>query len=116
MGLLLSGTVMLLSAVLAFLYPWYELPPVSPPELPQSLQGLAAWLWSSHGIYVEMVAFIMLTALVGSVAILKMMKAEELHPLIAESHAEPAGKKDAAGSSSASQTETEEEDKEVGPK
>jgi NADH:ubiquinone oxidoreductase subunit 6 (subunit J) len=115
-GLLLSGVVMFLSAVLAFFYPWSELSPVSPPELPQSLQGLAAWLWSGHGIYVEMVALIMLTALVGSVAILKMMKAEELHPLSAKSHAEPTEKKPDVGSVPASQGETGEEPKEVGPK
>ncbi|RDE17099.1 MAG: hypothetical protein C4K47_00050 [Candidatus Thorarchaeota archaeon] len=114
-GLLLSGAVMLLSAILAFFYPWSDLPPVSPPELAQSLQGLAAWLWSGHGIYVEMVALIMLTALVGSVAILKMMKAEELRPLTTESHPESAGKKDESGSSSAPQTETGEGAKEAGP-
>lgn len=113
LGLLLSGVVMLLSAVLAFFYPWSELPPLSPPELAQSLQGLAAWLWSGHGIYVEMIALIMLTALVGSVAILKMMKAEELRPLIGESHASPEAKKDDADSSSTSQTEDGEEAREV---
>jgi hypothetical protein len=107
---------MFLSAVLAFLYPWSELPPVSPPELPQSLQGLAAWLWSGHGIYVEMVALIMLTALVGSVTILKMMKAEELNPLTAESHAGAAAKKPDATSTPPPQGETEEEPKGVGSK
>jgi NADH:ubiquinone oxidoreductase subunit 6 (subunit J) len=114
LGLLLSAAVMLLSAVLAFLYPWSELSPVSPPELPQNIQGLAAWLWGSHGIYVEMVALIMLTALVGSVAILKRMKAEQLLPLTAESHQEPEAKKDSAGSGPASQPETTGEEKEVG--
>ena len=116
LGLLLSAAVMLLSAVLASFYPWSELSPVSPPELSQSIQGLAAWLWGSHGIYVEMVALIMLTALVGSVAILKRMKAEELRPLTAESHQEPAAKKDTAGSGPASQPETVGEEKEVGSK
>ena len=37
---------------------------------------LAEWLWGDHGIYVQMIALILLTAIVGAIALMKMDKAE----------------------------------------
>ena len=80
-GMILSATVMTLSAVLALIFPWYESFPADRPAIAQDLAGLAAWLWGEHGIYVQLVALMMLTAVIGSVAILKMEKTEKLRPL-----------------------------------
>lgn len=83
-GMMVSAIVATFSAFLALLFPWYEAFPEGAPELSQSLQGLAAWLWSEHGIYIQMIALIILTAVVGSIAMLKMEKAERLSSLTAE--------------------------------
>ncbi|MDF1539260.1 MAG: NADH-quinone oxidoreductase subunit J [Candidatus Thorarchaeota archaeon] len=75
-GLLVSAFVMALSGGLALAFPWPEVIPEGVAEQSQSLQGLAEWLWGEHGIYVQIIALIILTTLVGAVAILKMEKAE----------------------------------------
>lgn len=83
-GLLIAAMVMVLSGILAFVFPWYEaFPPVSV-ELSQSLQGLAEWLWSERGVYIQITGLIILTAVVGSVAILRMEKAERVASLVGE--------------------------------
>ena len=84
LGLLLSAAVMIISAAMAFIFPWPEVVPEGAPALSQSLEGLAAWLWGSHGIYVQIVALILLTTLVGAIAILKMEKAETLEAVEGE--------------------------------
>ncbi|MGY5853512.1 MAG: NADH-quinone oxidoreductase subunit J [Candidatus Thorarchaeota archaeon] len=83
MGLLISGTVMFLSAALALIFPWYE-GNEAHVELSQSLEALAQWLWRDHGLYIQIVALIILTSLVGAMAIMRMEKAERLKPITAE--------------------------------
>lgn len=83
-GMMMAAVVATFSAFLALLFPWYEAFPEGAPDLSQSLNGLATWLWSEHGIYIQMVALIILTAVVGSVALLKMEKAERLSSLTGE--------------------------------
>ena len=46
--------------------------------LEDNLELLSQWIWSQHGIYVQMTALILLTAIVGAIALLKMDKAESL--------------------------------------
>ncbi|MHA1934242.1 MAG: NADH-quinone oxidoreductase subunit J family protein [Candidatus Thorarchaeota archaeon] len=86
LGILVASVVVAFSGALALIFPWgdYTFDEVVRPDLAQSLEALAAWLWGSHGIYIQIVALIMLTSIVGSIAILKMEKAERLEPLIAE--------------------------------
>jgi hypothetical protein len=36
------------------------------------------WLWADNGIYVQIIALIMVTSLVGAISLLKMNKAEQL--------------------------------------
>jgi NADH:ubiquinone oxidoreductase subunit 6 (subunit J) len=81
LGLLISGSVMILSGALALVFPWYESIPEGSVDLSQSLQGLAEWLWSEHGIYIQIIGLIILTAVVGSIAVLRMEKAERLATL-----------------------------------
>ena len=83
-GLRLSVVVMGLSAAMAFIFPWPETVPEGAPELSQSLEGLAMWLWGTHGIYVQIIALILLTSLVGAIAILKMEKAESFESIVGE--------------------------------
>ncbi|RLI55501.1 MAG: hypothetical protein DRO87_08925 [Candidatus Thorarchaeota archaeon] len=83
-GMALSVIVATFSAFLALLFPWYEAFPEGAPELSQSLQGLAAWLWADHGIYVQMIALIIFTSIIGSVTMLKMEKAERLSAITGE--------------------------------
>lgn len=80
-GLVLSALVGSLSAALALVFPWYESFSPTTPPLADNLELLAQWLWSDHGIYVQMIALVLLTAIVGSIAILKMEKAERLGPI-----------------------------------
>lgn len=80
-GLVLSALVGTLSAALALMFPWYETFSPETPPLEDNLELLAQWLWSDHGIYVQMIALILLTAIVGSIAILKMEKAERVRPI-----------------------------------
>ncbi|MHA1577714.1 MAG: NADH-quinone oxidoreductase subunit J family protein [Candidatus Thorarchaeota archaeon] len=84
LGLRLSVVVMGISAAMAFIFPWPEVVPEGAPELSQSLEGLAVWLWGSHGIYVQIVALILLTTLVGAITILKMDKAESVDSIEGE--------------------------------
>ncbi len=83
-GLLLSAFVMAMSGGLALVFPWSTDIPQGMPEYAQSLQGLAEWLWQSHGLYVQIIALIILTTLVGTLALMKMEKAETLKDITAE--------------------------------
>ena len=76
-GLILSGG-------LALIFPWPETIPEGVPEQSQSLQGLAEWLWQDHGVYIQIIALIILTTLVGAVALLKMEKAEAMSSITGE--------------------------------
>lgn len=78
MGLLLSAVVMAFSGGLALLFPWPSMIPEGIPEFSQDLQGLAEWLWQDHGLYVQIIGLIILTTLVGALALLQMDKAEAL--------------------------------------
>jgi len=77
-GLVISSLVGMLSAALALFFPWYETFSPDLPPLEFNLELLSQWLWSEHGIYVMMTALILLTAIVGAIAILQMDKAESL--------------------------------------
>ena len=77
-GLLLAALVVVLSGVLAFIFPWAESFDESFIEISNNLNELAMWLWADNGIYVQMVALIMITSLIGAIALLKMDKAEQL--------------------------------------
>jgi len=77
-GMVLSFAIIFLSALLAALFPWSESFPVSRIGESQDLALLAEWLWGDHGIYVQMIALILLTAVVGAIALMKMDKAELL--------------------------------------
>lgn len=77
-GLLLSGMVATLSAALALIFPWAESFDEVVVDLAQDLGALAEWLWVDNGIYVQMIALIMITSLIGAIALLKMDKAEQL--------------------------------------
>lgn len=77
-GLMLAGLVMALSAVLALLFPWAESFDEAVVNMAQDLGALAEWLWVENGIYVQMIAIIMITSLVGAIALLRMDKAEQL--------------------------------------
>jgi NADH:ubiquinone oxidoreductase subunit 6 (subunit J) len=85
-GLLVSIFAVIFAAALALLYDWPAPAgwdagiPEQRVDLAQSLEQLATWLWGDHGIYVQMVALIMITAMVGAIAILKMEKAERMDP------------------------------------
>ncbi|NHJ15070.1 MAG: NADH-quinone oxidoreductase subunit J [Candidatus Thorarchaeota archaeon] len=83
-GLLLSGVVVALSASLALVFPWYESFDPGVVEVAQSLEQLAEWLWSGHGVYVQIIALTILATLVGAVEIMKMEKAERIAPMEAE--------------------------------
>lgn len=83
-GLLLSVMVVTLFASLALMFPWYESFDPSVVETAQSLEQLAEWLWSDHGIYAQLIALTILATLVGAVEIMKMEKAERLEPILAE--------------------------------
>ncbi|TXT55645.1 MAG: conserved membrane protein of unknown function [Candidatus Thorarchaeota archaeon] len=83
-GVLITSVVMILSGILALLFPWPESFVSENINLSQNLEELAKWLWGSHGIYVQMTALIILTALVGAVVIMKMEKAERLEPIKGE--------------------------------
>jgi NADH:ubiquinone oxidoreductase subunit 6 (subunit J) len=78
MGMIFSFTIIFFSALLAAMFPWSGSFPVSRVGESQDLAMLAEWLWGDHGIYVQMIALILLTAIVGAVALMKMDKAELL--------------------------------------
>lgn len=77
-GLLMAALVIVLSGILAFIFPWAESFESSVIEVSNDLNELAVWLWADNGIYVQMIALIMITSLVGSIALMKMDKAEQL--------------------------------------
>jgi NADH:ubiquinone oxidoreductase subunit 6 (subunit J) len=86
---LLAAAVTSLSAALALTFPgiWNDTSVIdftNPPPNSYWLQELAAWLWQDHGILIQIVALIILTTLVGTIAIMRMEKAERLKPLIAD--------------------------------
>jgi len=84
LGAVVSGLVVILSAYLAALFPWVEGFAGDTPDLADNLELLSQWIWSEHGIYVQMIALILLTSIVGAIAILKMDKAETMGPIIGE--------------------------------
>jgi NADH:ubiquinone oxidoreductase subunit 6 (subunit J) len=83
-GLLMAILVTILAGFLALVFPWAESFNETFVGISQDLNGLAQWLWFEHGIYVQMVALIMLTAMVGAIALLKMDKAEQLSSIKGE--------------------------------
>ncbi len=84
MGLIMSATIAFLSAILALIFPWSESFPPSRVAESQDLGLLADWLWGEHGIYVQMIALIIITALVGAIALMKMDKAELMDDIVGE--------------------------------
>jgi len=84
LGLLIAALVMILSGLLAFLFPWAESFEDTVVGISNNLNELAMWLWSYNGIYVQIIALIMITSLVGSIALLKMDKAEQLSSIRGE--------------------------------
>ncbi|TFG31206.1 hypothetical protein EU528_06750 [Candidatus Thorarchaeota archaeon] len=77
-GSVIATLVGMLSASLALFFPWYSTFAPDLPPLENNLELLSQWLWSEHGIYVQMIALILLTAIVGAIAMLKMDKAESM--------------------------------------
>lgn len=77
-GLFMATLVIILSGVLAFIFPWAESFDDTFIAISNDLNELALWLWSYNGIYVQIIALIMITSLVGAIALLKMDKAEQL--------------------------------------
>ncbi len=77
-GFVISGSVGLLSGGLALVFPWYDTFAPDMPPLELNMELLSQWLWSEHGIYVQMAALILLVSIVGAISILKMDKAERL--------------------------------------
>ena len=85
MSLMIAGLVTALSAILALLFPWAEsFDEEIVVDLAQDLGALAQWLWVENGIYVQMIAIIMITSLIGAIALLKMDKAETLSSIRGE--------------------------------
>jgi NADH:ubiquinone oxidoreductase subunit 6 (subunit J) len=78
LGLFIAAVVMFMSGGLALAFPWPTSIPSAIPAFTQSLQGLAEWLWQEHGLYVQIIGLIIFTTLVGTLALLKMDKAEAL--------------------------------------
>ena len=69
-GRVIAVLVGILTGSLVLFFPWaYTAQPNYPP-LEDNLQLLSEWLWSEHGIYVQMTALILLTSIVGAIAIL----------------------------------------------
>ena len=83
-GFLLAALVIVLSGVLAFIFPWAESFDDAFIAISNDLNGLAMWLWADNGIYVQMVALIMITSLIGAITLLKMDKAEQLESIRGE--------------------------------
>jgi NAD(P)H-quinone oxidoreductase subunit 6 len=83
-SLLVAAVVTVLTGFLAVIFPWAESFNEAIVGYSQDLNLLAQWLWSDNSIYVQMIALIMVTALVGSIALLKMDKAEQLGSITGE--------------------------------
>ncbi|MBY8996314.1 MAG: NADH-quinone oxidoreductase subunit J [Candidatus Thorarchaeota archaeon] len=77
-GLMVAAIVAALSGILALLFPWAESFDETFVIISNDLNELALWLWANNGIYVQMIALIMVTSLVGAIALLKMDKAEQI--------------------------------------
>ena len=77
-GRVIAALVGILTGSLALFFPWYNefASNMETYPLSDNLQFLSEWLWSTHGIYVQMTALILLTAIVGAIALLRMDKAE----------------------------------------
>ncbi len=84
LGALISFVVVMLSGHLAVFFPWSETFASDLPPLEFNIELVSQWIWSDHGIYVQMTALILLTSIVGAIAILKMDKAETMGPIIGE--------------------------------
>jgi NADH-quinone oxidoreductase subunit J len=84
LGFLIAALVMILSGVLAFIFPWAESFDDTVVTISNNLNDLAMWLWSYNGVYVQMIALIMVTSMVGAIALLKMDKAEQLSEIRGE--------------------------------
>jgi NADH:ubiquinone oxidoreductase subunit 6 (subunit J) len=110
-GLLVAALVTILAGFLALIFPWAESFNESIVGISQNLNELAQWLWYDHGIYVQMIALIMLTAMVGAIALLKMDKAEQLASIRGEFGIEAAPdneKSDSSPAATEQPTESEE--------
>jgi NADH:ubiquinone oxidoreductase subunit 6 (subunit J) len=83
-GILVSGSIVFLSAILALTFPWSETIPAGSIDSSLDVALLAEWLWGEHGVYVQIIALIMVTALVGVIALMKMDKAELLKGITGE--------------------------------
>jgi NADH:ubiquinone oxidoreductase subunit 6 (subunit J) len=83
-GILVSGSIIFLSAILALTFPWNETIPESTIDASNNVALLAEWLWGDHGIYVQIIALIIVTSLVGVIALMKMDKAELMKDVVAE--------------------------------
>ena len=85
-GRVLAALVGMLTAALALFFPWYDnfAANLETYPLTDNLQLLSQWLWSEHGIYVQMIALILLTSIVGAIALLKMDRAELMGPIVGE--------------------------------
>jgi NAD(P)H-quinone oxidoreductase subunit 6 len=77
-SLMIAALVVVLSGFLALIFPWAESFDSSFIEISNNLNELAMWLWADNGIYVQIIALIMVTSLVGAISLLKMNKAEQL--------------------------------------
>jgi len=86
--------VTVLTGFLAIIFPWAESFNEAFVSISQDLNELAQWLWSENGIYVQMVALIIVTALVGAIALLKIDKAEQLGVVIGASGGETCSTED----------------------
>jgi len=83
-GILVSGSIVFLSAILALTFPWSEAIPEGTIESSLDVALLAEWLWSDHGVYVQIIALIIVTSLVGVIALMKMDKAELMKDITGE--------------------------------
>ena len=77
-SLLIAVVVTVMTGFLAVIFPWAESFNEAFVSISQDLNGLAQWLWFENGIYVQMIALIMVTSLVGAISLLRMDKAEQL--------------------------------------
>jgi NADH:ubiquinone oxidoreductase subunit 6 (subunit J) len=110
-GMLVAILVTILAGFLALVFPWADSFNQAFISVSQDLNGLAQWLWYEHGVYVQMIALIMLTAMVGAIALLRMDKAEQLSSIKGEFgiEAAPADKADDVGTVSDSSSDEPEE-------
>ncbi|MHA2385014.1 MAG: NADH-quinone oxidoreductase subunit J family protein [Candidatus Thorarchaeota archaeon] len=83
-GILVSGSIMFLSAILALTFPWNETIPEGTIDASNNVALLAEWLWGDHGIYVQLIALIIVTSLVGVIALMRMDKAELMKGIVGE--------------------------------